>query len=495
MIVKVMAAAGSSFPGVNYNDKKIDKGSGELMLMKNFPSFINESSKKEQVRDYLRAISIGNKKVLKPQFHAMISTKFQEHSKEELAKIAENFMDEMGYGKQPFTVVFHNDTDNNHVHMVTTRVDKTTGKKINDSYEKLKSQKALAQVMEKIYGLNEDEKLNKLLKYKISSLNQLETLLERSGYKMVKNKKDENAFDILKNGVKQKTIDGNQIIFDHQKNDNRKNQIKAILIKYKEIHSNRVFKVEDNRRQESMLPDEKLAPRENHSKMKIEFESELQKKLKDIFGIDIIFHQKEDLKPFGYTLIDHKSGKVYKGSEVLKMNELFEFTSDKIDKKLFEILKDYNIPNLESKMILLEFLKIKNPVAGLQDFMLFENRGKKDLDTYRKVQNEVRDFIKTKGKVNDCISITKSEDGKVYAVHTRFHYIGELRSLLGENEYQRYFNPESVFNMEIENRPQNNEKNEIIKAVDEMLFELMKSTITAKDPAENELKKKRKRRK
>ena len=117
------------------------------------------------------------------------------------------------------------------------------------------------------------------------------------------------------------------------------------------------------------------------------------------------------------------------------------------------------------------------------------------MDTYRKVQDEVRDFIKTQRKVNDCISIAKSADGKVYAVHTRFHYIGELLALLGENEYKRYFNAEGIFNMEIENRTQNNEKNEIIKAVDEMLFELMKSTTTAKDPAENELKKKRKRRK
>ena len=490
-----MAAAGASFPGVKYNDKKIDKGKGELMLMKNFPSFINESSKKEQVRDYLRAISIGNKKVIKPQFHATISTKFQEHSKEELAKIAENFMDEMGYGKQPFTIVFHNDTDNNHVHLVTTRVDKTTGKKINDSYEKLKSQKALAQVMERIYSQNLEGELTKLLNYKINSLSQLETLLERSGYKMVKNKNYKNAFDILKNGVKQKTINGGQIIFDHQKHDIRKNQIKAILIKYKEIHSNKVFKVEDNRRQESMLPDEKLNHREHHSKMKVEFESELQKKLKDIFGIDIVFHQKEDLKPFGYTLIDHKTGKVYKGSEVLKMNELFEFTSDKIDKKLFEILKDYNIPNHESKKILLQFLKIKYPKTGLQNFMLFENRGKKDLDAYRKVQDEVKDFIKAQRKVNEPISIAKSEDGKVYAIHTRFHYIGELRSLLGENEYQRYLNPESTLNREILNITGSNVKNEIIEAVDEMLFELIKSTTTAKDPAENELKKKRKRRK
>lgn len=52
-----MNAAGSSFPGVNYNDKKINSGKGELMMMKNFPSFINESSDKQQVRDYLRAIS------------------------------------------------------------------------------------------------------------------------------------------------------------------------------------------------------------------------------------------------------------------------------------------------------------------------------------------------------------------------------------------------------------------------------------------------------
>lgn len=489
-----MKPAGSSFPGVIYNNKKIGGGKGELTMMKNFPSFINKSSDTNTVRNYLRAISIGNKKILKPQFHAMISTKFQDHSKEELTEIAEKFMDEMGYGKQPFIVVFHNDTDNNHVHLVTARVDKSTGRKVNDSYEQLKSQKALSKIIEELYATNPQEELNKLLNYKISTIKQLEILLERSGYKLVKDRKNENAYDILKQGVKLKTITGNQIIFDNPKNDNRKRQLKAILIKYKEIHSNQVFKIEDPRKHKSMIPLQKINDKELHAKIKIDFESELQKKLRDIFGIDIMFHQKDNLPPFGYTLIDHRSGKVYKGSEVMKMNELFEFTSEVIDKKLFEIMKDYNIRNQESKDILLEFLKIKNPEAGVKDFMLFENRGRKDLETYRKVQNEVRDYISYSRKVkvkNDNISFLKNDEGKLYAVHARYHYVGELRSLVGEKEYQKYLDPD----LQVIQPNKTKGKNELKDAVEEILFEFMKSSATAKDPAENELKRKRKRRK
>ena len=491
MIVKILGSASSSFHGVQYNDKKVEKGTGELMLMKNFPSFINESSSQEEVRDYFKSIS-KNEKVKKPQFHAVISTKFQEHSKEELAKVTEDFMQEMGYGKQPFIVVFHKDTDNNHVHLVSSRVDKYTGKKINDSYERLKAQQSLSNVLEKLYGIKPKEELEKLLNYKISSIHQLETLLERSGYKIVKNKNDENALDILKNGVNQKTIDGNQTVFDNSKNDNRSRQIKAILNKYKELYSNRVFKVEDKRRQESILPEEK---QKDNWKPRTEFESELQKKLRDVFGIDMVFHHKEAHNPFGYTVIDHKTGKIYKGSEILKMNDLFEFTPEEIDKRLFEILKDYNIPNQESKKILLEFLNKKYPETEIKDFMLFENRGKKDLETYRKVQFEIKDFIKNPKQNNDKnISITKGEDGKLYAVHTRFHYIGELQSLVGEKEYQKFLNPTSVNEVQTENWSENNERNELNKAVNELLFELMKSSGTAKDPAEDELKKKRKKR-
>jgi hypothetical protein len=472
----------------------------ELMLMKNFPSFINESSSQEEVRNYLKSIS-KNEKVKKPQFHAVISTKFQQHSKEELAKVAEDFMQEMGYRNQPFIVVFHNDTENNHVHIVSTRVEKSTGKKINDSYEKLKAQKALTDVKERIYGKNNEEIISKLLSYNISSLKQLEILMERNGFKLAKNKNDKNALDILKNGVREKTINGNQLVFSNVKNDNRTKQIKAILNKYKEVYSNKVFKVEDRRHLEKMLPEEK---QKENWKPKIEFESELQKKLREVFGIDVVFHQVDEksqskekseggLRPFGYTLIDHKTETIYKGSDILKMNDLFEFTSEVMDKKLFERLKDYNLSDKASKQVLIEYQKRQNVENIPKDFMLFDNKKRKNKEVFNSVKNEVRNYLKTQS--NDKVKIIKSEEGIYYAVHTKLHYVGELQSLIGEKEYQKFLNPNQANETRIVNQTESNEAKELSKAVNEMLFEWTKHSGTSKDPAEEELKKRKKRKK
>ena len=489
MIVKILGSASSNFHGVQYNDKKVEKGTGELMLMKNFPSFINENSSQEEVKNYLKSIS-KNEKVKKPQFHAVISTKFQQHSKEELAKVAEDFMQEMGYGNQPFLVVFHNDTENNHVHIVSTRVNKSTGKKLNDSYEKLKAQKALIDIKERIYGKNNQETIINLLNYKISSLKQLEILLERNGFKVVKNKNDENALDILKNGVREKTINGNQLNFSTIKNDNRAKQIKAILNKYKEVYSNKVFKVEDRRHLEKMLPEEK---QKENWKPKIEFESELQKKLREVFGIDVVFHHKDELRPFGYTLIDHKSETIYKGSDILKMNDLFEFTSEVMDKKLFEILKDYNLSDEIAKQVLIEYLKQENPENVPKDFMLLENKKRKSKEVFNSVKNEVRNYLKTQS--NNNVKIIKSEEGIYYAVHAKLHYVGELQSLIGEKEYQKFLNPNQANETRTVNQTESNEAKELSKAVNEMLLEWTKHSGTSKDPAEEELKKRKKRKK
>ena len=499
-----MEPAGSGFPGIQYNDKKVEKGSGELMLMKNFPSIVNENSSQQEVREYLRSVS-NNERVKKPQFHAVVSTKFREHSKEELTTIAENFMDELGYGKQPFIVVFHNDTENQHVHIVSTRVNKQTGKKINDSFEKLKAQQALSRTMEKLYGLSTQEQIEKLLGYRYDSLKQLELLLERNGFRLSPNRNDEGALDILKNGGREKTIIAAELNFSSQKKDSRAWQLKAILLKYKDLHSCKVFRIEDHRAQEGVLPEEK---QNGNRKPKIEFESELQKKLRDVFGLDVVFHYKESeppliedsnkktgsgtaARPFGYTLIDHKTGSVYKGSEIMKMNELFEFTSDTIDKKLFEGLKDYNITDEASKQALIEYVKRHNPDYALKDFMLFITKKRKNKEIFGSVRSEVKQYLKTQNQKD--VHIIKSEDGKYYAIHSKLHYVGELEQLMGEKDYQKFLNP-AENQQQVSVNPSEKLSKELNASINDLIFQFSRSSGgSGKDPGEEERKKRRKK--
>lgn len=487
MIVKILGSAGSNFNGIRYNEKKVESGKGELMLMKNFPFFISEDSKPEEVRNYLKAIS-KNDKVKKPQFHAVISTKFREQSKEELARVAEEFMNEMGYGQQPYIAVFHNDTENNHIHLVSTRVDKQTGKKIKDNFEKLKAQQALSKTLEKIYGISQDEELNQLLDYKTGSLHQLETLLQRSGYRLVQNTNDEKEYQVLRNGVFQRSITGRQLVFYNTKDDKRAQQIKAILHKYKGLASNKVFRVEDRREQQSKLPEDK---HQDFWKPKIEYESELQKKLRDIFGIDIVFHFKDDKMPFGYTLIDHKTGTVYKGSDLIKMNELFELTTDSINKKWFESLKDYNIADEDSKKVLMAMLKRQNPEHPIREFMLFKTNKWKNKELLNKIRNDVKEYLKTQSQKD--IGIIKSEEGIYYAVHFRQHYIGRLETLIGEKEYQRFLNQSLVHQIKEEQKAEAISK-ELNQSISELMFECSKNSGGAKDPSEDDWKKRKRRR-
>jgi len=486
MIVKIMASAGGSFPGVKYNDRKIDGGKGELMSMKNFPSYVSEKSSMEDVKEYLALVS-KSEKVKKPQFHAAISTKFREHTKEELAIIANSFMNEMGYGAQPFIVVFHNDTENNHVHIVSSRVDEASGKKIDDSFERLKSQKAIGKVMEQLYGISTESQIQKLLNYRCSSFKQLELVLEKSGFSVLQNTEGENSVDILKNGVKEKSLSKNQIVLNPVKNDPRSRQIKAIMSKYKGLYSNIVFKVKDTREKESVLP---IEYNRNDGQMKIEFESELQNKLKEKFGIDVVFHHKDGQKPFGYTVIDHKTGAVYKGSDLLKMDTVFEFTADTIDKKLYESLKDYNISGSDSKKILLSYFQDRYLETPPKDFMLFENKKPKNKELFKAVRDDVKEYLKN--QVSKDVHIMKSETGVYYGIHIKHHYVGELESLLGEKEYLNLISPHE--NQSTENK--NDDLKEFSKNVSNILYQLGKSSGgSGKDPMESEEKKRRKRKK
>ena len=84
-------------------------------------------------------------------FHASVNPgKDDGMTDEKVKNFVKDYMERMGYGKQPWILYKHTDLERIHYHIVSVRVDKD-GKKISDSYERKKSQEALKELAE-AYG-------------------------------------------------------------------------------------------------------------------------------------------------------------------------------------------------------------------------------------------------------------------------------------------------------------------------------------------------------
>lgn len=420
MIIKIIppkkGETSKNFGAVRYNDDKIEKGAGELMKMKNFPLYIDKNSTQDIVANYFKSVSKQNTSIKKPQFHCTISTAGREHSKNELSEIAEKVMDKMGYKNQPFIIVYHGDTSNNHVHIVSTRVDKDTGEKIDHNFENLRSQTALREVLKEMYGIDHERKLDKLLKYKFSNENQFKKLLEAYGFEV---RKKEQTYTIAHNGLPLTTIEPKSLKFEEATDLQRKKQLYSILNKYKDEYSNKVFKVTD--------------------KAKFSYQSELQNHLKEKFGIEIVFSYKDDKKPFGYTIIDNKTGAIFKGSEVMKMDKLFEFTADEIEKKFFDILENYNIAEKESKEVVLDYLN-KKFACDIKDYMAFENKKKVPYKTYDEARNLAVNYIRNYGRIKDenFTPVIVEHKNRFFMIHDQERKIYDLQKLVGDGYFNEF---------------------------------------------------------
>ncbi|WP_072998778.1 relaxase/mobilization nuclease domain-containing protein [Mariniphaga anaerophila] len=82
-----------------------------------------------------------------------------------------NLMEHMGYGNQPYFVYKHSDLDRTHFHIVSTRIDNQTGKKIKDNYEKEKVQRFIKSLEQKYDFTKEQSQVQSNLKFSAGSRN------------------------------------------------------------------------------------------------------------------------------------------------------------------------------------------------------------------------------------------------------------------------------------------------------------------------------------
>ena len=297
MIATILPSS-TTFHAVEYNERKVVKGQAVLLEMQNF-GYVGafDAYTPEQLQQYLMNYSARNEHIRKAQFHVAISCRGHEYSQEQLLDIAHQYLHEMGYDDvgQPLLIYAHHDTDNNHLHIITSRVN-PNGQKIDHNHERIRSQEAINKIIGEDEELRADLFLKEALGYKFNSLTQFKAILEASGYECFE--RDGNLKIVRGGRVRTKIamddLSAKFSVMDEKETYKRRRQLGAIMKKYRNMVSSR---------------------------------SELADIMQKKFGVSLIFFGSKD-KPYGYMIVDHHKQAVYKGGTVLSIKQLQHFMSE-----------------------------------------------------------------------------------------------------------------------------------------------------------------------
>ncbi|MEJ2881045.1 relaxase/mobilization nuclease domain-containing protein [Pedobacter sp. GR22-6] len=307
MIVKFLRKS-ETFSGLRYNSNKFESDKGELMLVSGFGALQGlDHMKPSDYINYLEAMSSRSSRIKFPQLHVVISAKGHSHTGKELTTIAADWMEGMGYGEQPYIVVYHKDTDNAHVHIVSTRIDRS-GKKINDSFEHRRAYQVLNRIMAVAPAAKFEKDVAETLAYRFSTRPQFEMVLEARGYQVRLQGEDYLLFKYGELMGKVPLAAVEQRIAAYQKDSGRISQLRAIVLRYQSAHSGAVYPVS------RPLPGGISGPAYGYG-------SDLADLLRQKLGLEVLYHGSPGKAPYGFSVLDHAEKLVLKGKELMDLQE------------------------------------------------------------------------------------------------------------------------------------------------------------------------------
>ena len=137
---------------LGYNFKKVEKEEASILLAQGLYQNKEGTYTMAEVFADMQAVIPEKCRTKKMVFHCSLNPHPDEKLSDEiLTQIAKEYMETLGYGKQPYIVFKHNDIAREHIHIVSLRVD-SRGQKINDRFEKRRSKK-ITDALEKRFGL------------------------------------------------------------------------------------------------------------------------------------------------------------------------------------------------------------------------------------------------------------------------------------------------------------------------------------------------------
>lgn len=333
MVAKINVG-NSLFGALAYNQNKVDEGEGRVLCSNKMPEREDGMFDIHSCMRFFNCQLPQDIKTEKPILHISLNPHPDDIlTDNQLAAIAEEYMQKMGYGQQPYMVYKHEDIERYHVHIVSLRVD-VTGRKIDDSNNFYRS-KAITRELEKKYGLHPAEKKQQgetfdfrkvdvskgnlkiqignvikplVVQYKFQAFNEYRGLLSLYNIQV----------EEVRGEVRGRKYNG--LVYSATDNDGNKvgNPFKSSLygktVGYEAVYS----KIEKSKREikDRKLRDgiiRKIRPILQNTPTKKELEDKLSRS-----EIDVLFRENEAGRIYGITFIDYGSRCVFNGSRLGK---------------------------------------------------------------------------------------------------------------------------------------------------------------------------------
>jgi hypothetical protein len=150
MVAKI--GRGQNLTGVlSYNQLKVEKENAQILFTHKMLETPDGHFSVAQMFRSFEPYLLANRKTEKTVLHISLNPDPKDKvSDEKFTAIAQEYMQEMGYGEQPFVVFKHTDIERTHIHIISVCVDEE-GRKISDSYERKRSMD-LCRELEQKYG-------------------------------------------------------------------------------------------------------------------------------------------------------------------------------------------------------------------------------------------------------------------------------------------------------------------------------------------------------
>lgn len=159
MVAKISSGS-SLYSALAYNHQKVNAGCAKVIFTNNMVEPKDGNFSIGIFTGSFEPYLLANKRTENPVIHISLNPDPKDKlSDEQLAQIAEEYMQKLGYENQPFVVYKHEDIDRHHLHIVSVKVDET-GKMIRDNFQHRLSMR-ICRDLEQKYGLvpaNEKQK-------------------------------------------------------------------------------------------------------------------------------------------------------------------------------------------------------------------------------------------------------------------------------------------------------------------------------------------------